>query len=128
MKDLFILVLMLCGIVVNTNAQPLFQDHIIIQLQMQAKDLPDYSGSTQPVRRLPPYNKEQLITIANGIIYFDESLSPSILTIKNEKGEIIYTEIIEDGVSSIALPQVGSGKYYILFETQSSFYCGYFDL
>lgn len=85
MKNLFILVLMLCGIVVNTNAQPLFQDHIIIQLQMQAKDLPDYSGSTQPVRRLPPYNKEQLITIANGIIYFDESLSPSILTIKNEK-------------------------------------------
>jgi hypothetical protein len=59
MKNLFILVLMLCGIVVNTNAQPLFQDPIIIQLQMQAKDLPDYSGSTQPVRRFPPYNKEQ---------------------------------------------------------------------
>ena len=58
----------------------------------------------------------------------ESSTSMKAFLQKNEKGEIIYTEIIEDGVSSIALPQVGSGKYYILFETQSSFYWGYFNL
>ena len=95
---------------------------------MQSKDFPDYSGTSRPINRLPQRNHKQII-IDNNILYFDESLSSSIISIyREDDNEEVFTENITDGESSIVLPSLCSGRYIVKFETQYYIYFGEFSL
>ena len=127
MKKLFIILLAINITSVVLNAKSNFFG-TIIPLQMQSKDFPDYSGTSRPINRLPQRNHKQII-IDNNILYFDESLSSSIISIyREDDSEEVFTENITDGESSIVLPSLCSGRYIVKFETQYYIYFGEFSL
>jgi hypothetical protein len=87
----------------------------------------DDSSSHGGIPRMP--GRKIYLYLADSTITVDSSLEYGLMEIiKGDDGQVIYSVVVEDGVSDIPLPTLPSGDYSIRLMINGTAYIGMFSV
>ena len=116
MKKLSFIIALLLSLCFQPCAAQHYAQKIEINLQVSFDDHIDIG---MPYPRMPA--KGSVVTISGTRMDLDEYLSPSLFVISDyDSGNVVYSQYIDAGTTSIDMPQLPSGIYTISFNSSSA--------
>lgn len=124
MKKLSFIIALLLSLCFQPCAAQHYAQKIEINLQVSFDDHIDIG---MPYPRMPA--KGSVVTISGTRMDLDEHLSPSLFVISDyDSGNVVYSQYIDAGTTSIDMPQLPSGIYTISFKKEGCCYWGYLNI